>query len=84
MKLVARRAQPLLFGEGEILGAEIVPAAGMGKAMLIVEGGKTGRNWLSPAEAEDECLAIVAATPEERGMLIGSGYRMPMDEKKSN
>ena len=81
MKLVARRAQPLLFGEGEVMDAEIVPAAGMGKAVLIVEGGATGRHWLSPAEAEDECLAIVAAKAEERGMLIGSGYRMPPDSQ---
>lgn len=79
MKLVARKKQPLLFGEGEILNAEIVPAAGTGKAVLIAEGGKTGRHWLSPAEAYDECLAIVAAKPEERGMLIGAGYRLPVD-----
>ena len=79
MKLVAHKKQPLLFGEGEVLDAEIVPAAGSGKAVLICEGGRTGRHWLSPAEAYDECLAIQQAKPEERGMLIGAGYRLPMD-----
>jgi hypothetical protein len=82
MKLVTRKKQPLLFGEGEVLNAEIVPAAGSGKAVLVVEGGKTGRHWLSPADAEDECLAIQAVTPEEHGMLIGAGYRLPIDHLK--
>ena len=80
MKLVARGEQPLLFGEGEVLDAEIVPAGGSGKAVLVVQGGKSGRYWLTPAEAEAECLAIQSAKPEERGMLIGAGYRLPMDK----
>ena len=82
MKIVVQESEPSLFGAGETMAAEIIPSAECGRAVLVVDRGKSSAQWVSPAEASKEGLAVIEATERELGLLRGAGYALPVVPKK--
>ena len=78
MKLVVQEGEPTLFEVGDVLEAEIVPSAGTGRAILIVERKTAGVQWLSPRQATGESLGVQEGSERELGMLRAAGYRLPV------
>jgi hypothetical protein len=83
MKLVVQESEPVLFGTGEVLDAEIIPSAGTGRAILVVDRRKSSHQWVSPSQAAKEGLAVQEATSQELGALRGAGYRLPAASPKN-
>lgn len=81
MKVTVQEAEPLLFGAGETMAAEIIPSAECGRAVLVVNRGKSSAQWVSPGEAAKEGLAVLEATERELGLLRGAGYALPVVAK---
>lgn len=81
MRIIVQEAEPSLFGAGQTMDAEIIPSAECGRAVLVVERGKASAQWVSPAEAVKEGLAVIDATERELGLLRGAGYALPVVPK---
>ncbi len=84
MKLVAQDPKAVLFETGEVIeSAEVVPPAGNGRAVLVVDFDQAAaRRWISPAQAYKDNLGVVDATKEELAMLRGAGYALPVVSAK--
>jgi len=80
MKLMAQDPKAVLFETGEVIeSAEVVPAAGGGRAMLVVDFDQANaRRWITPSQAYKDNLGVVDATKEQLAMLRGAGYDMPV------
>ncbi|MBM4018875.1 MAG: hypothetical protein FJ288_11185 [Planctomycetes bacterium] len=79
MVLTVQEPEPTLFGPGETLEAQMIASAGTARAVLVIGGRKgPGVQWITPADARREGLAVVEATERELGMLRGAGYALPV------